>query len=628
MQFEENKVSLKESESQESLSGGDQRSSLEDSEVEKPELGEGYSVLSLIGRGGMASVYKIYDKALGKTFAAKVMNPEKAAEPVALKRFADEVEAAASMTHGNIAAVYSHGVTAGNVPFLFMDYLEGETLSEILQREEKIEPIRALGLFQQICEALIHAHMKGVVHRDLKPGNIFISKNEEGTEVVKLVDFGIAKLQYRDDDSTKLTQTGALIGSPFYMSPEQCRGESQDARSDIYSLGCVMFHALTGKPPFEGANSVKIILQHVKQPAPPMAIGGQTSEEINSLEACVRRCLEKDPAQRYQSADQLLAELHSLNSKQPNLAIAVEARPAPFRRVASSLVDGIVLFFLIQVLGHVFVHAAFEGGELHLQSVPSWQAASLLAYCQSMAPWLWLSIPLFILSSLLIPPVFVALLLLGNSPGFYGSWGGCFLIPLSPLIFFVYSALFESSPLQGTLGKSLLGLRVVSADGKRIGPGHSIVRSLLKWFSPFIIFASLAVRPICRDFKLPFRNFLSTFWQTAKFFPPDDAAKAYVVRKDSRSAVVNRQHYDPSPNLAMLSMMRKRWISLQFLCLVSVAISVNYLIAPGFLIVTVPMIVGFACIPYVEIWRRIRNERAILTARAKKEESISMEKNL
>lgn len=620
MQFEGNKVRLKVGESQEGDSSADVEGAVAGSgDLQKPELGERYSVLSLIGRGGMASVYKIYDKTLGKTFAAKVMSPEHATEPVALKRFADEAEAAASMTHGNIAAVYSHGVTSGNVPFLFMDYLEGETLSAILEREGKLDPDRALGLFQQICEALIHAHMKGVIHRDLKPANIFISRNDEGTEVVKLVDFGIAKLQYREDDSTKLTQTGALIGSPFYMSPEQCRGESQDARSDVYALGCVMYHALNGKTPFAGPNSVKIILQHVKEPVPSFEMETGSSRKLQALEATVRKCLEKDPAQRYQSAGELLAELHSLESKKPNLAVAVEARPAPVRRLVASVIDSIVLTFLAHIIGFVFVHvdAAMMSASISqsqtVQSLPVWQAASILAYCKTMAPWVPVLMPLFLLSSLIMPPIFLSMILLTNSIPFYGSYGACVLLPVFPLIFLIYSAVFESSPLQGTLGKKLMGLVVLDCAGKRIGFRQAVMRSLLKWLTPIILFKDLAVHPICRDFKLPVRNVLATYWQIAKFFPLDDVSGAYVVRHDSRPVTVNRSHYDPSPNLPVLKMMLKRWqSSLQpFIFVTLAAGGMLYVIAPSYFCWTMPVLAVCACIPYVELWRRIRRKERL-----------------
>lgn len=624
MQFEGNKVRLKVGESQECDASADVDEGGVAVELQKPELGERYNVLSLIGRGGMASVYKIYDKTLGKTFAAKVMSPEHATEPVALKRFADEAEAAASMTHGNIAAVYSHGVTSGNVPFLFMDYLEGETLSAILEREGKLDPERALGLFQQICEALIHAHMKGVIHRDLKPANIFISRNDEGTEVVKLVDFGIAKLQYREDDSTKLTQTGALIGSPFYMSPEQCRGESQDARSDVYALGCVMYHALNGKTPFAGPNSVKIILQHVKEPVPYFEMETASSRKLQTLEATVRKCLEKDPAQRYQSAGELLAELHSLESKKPNLAVAAEARPAPVRRILASAVDGVVLLFLLQLLGLLFVPVSYQAGEL--QSVAPWQAASMLLYLQPTAPWLPLLCSLMLLSSLLMLPVFLAMILMTLNVPFYGSWGGLFLIPVFPLVFLIYSVVCESSPLRGTLGKRLSGLMVVDSAGRRIGPLRATIRSLLKWVAPLIGLNNLAVRPIRRDFKLPVSNALATYWEALKYYPLDDIAGAYVVRSDSRQVTVNRAYYDPSPNLAVLKRMRNRWRPVPTILMVCVLVFFAYLITPSNVYWLAPLLVGGGFIPSLEIWRRIRIKEKLVDENVCKHQSLGTQK--
>lgn len=283
------------------------------------------------------------------------------------------------MTHGNIAAVYSHNVTSDNLPFICMDYLEGETLEALLRREGRLDFHRALGLFQQICEALIHAHMKGVLHRDLKPANIFISKNIDGVEVVKLVDFGIAKLQYLDQDSTKLTRTGAIIGSPYYMSPEQCRGAKEDERSDIYSLGCVMFHALSGMPPFQDENAVKVVLQHIRQPPPVLKflrtdenqseierqqfqspegqpeLQFESQSQCKALEACIRRCLEKDPEARYDSVGSLLADLHSLDCKQANRAVSTEAKPALVRRFFASVIDGLILTFIAHVIGRIFL---------------------------------------------------------------------------------------------------------------------------------------------------------------------------------------------------------------------------------------------------------------------------------
>ncbi|MBX9721519.1 MAG: serine/threonine protein kinase, partial [Candidatus Obscuribacterales bacterium] len=368
-----------------------------------PQLGDRYDVLSLIGSGGMASVYKIYDKTLGKIFAAKVMRKDLALEPISLRRFADEAEAASAMTHGNIAAVYGHGVTNENTPYLFMDYLEGETLGDLLEREGKLDAQSASIIFQQICEALIHAHMKGIVHRDIKPSNIFITTNADGVQVVKLVDFGIAKLEYREEDSTQLTQTGALIGSPLYMSPEQCRGDEQDARSDIYAFGCVMYHALTGKPPFSGANSVKIVLQHVKGTAAPFAPSDDESGIANAFEECVMRCLEKDPSQRFQSAEQLLAQLQSLAYKGPNKLTMVEAKPAPWRRAFATIVDGAILMLLGHAIGSIFLHPALQA-DLLAQSSPM-QLWCMSHYTDACAPSLSWSIPAFMMATLLFPAI-------------------------------------------------------------------------------------------------------------------------------------------------------------------------------------------------------------------------------
>ncbi|PWT96634.1 MAG: hypothetical protein C5B53_09245 [Candidatus Melainabacteria bacterium] len=269
-----------------------------------------YEVVERVGSGGMGVVYKAKHKSLDKTVAVKFLHTELAADPVNVKRFQIEARAASSLTHANLAAVYEYGTTASGAPYLVMDYLEGSGLDQILKREGFLVQERFFSIFGQVCDALIHAHYKQIVHRDLKPSNIMILKQEDGSEFVKLVDFGIARvLQQSAKDGSRLTQTGEVIGSPVYMSPEQCLGLELDARSDIYSLGVVMYEALAGVPPFQGDNSIQIIVGHVNQK--PRSIR-KLRPDFNispELEDLVMRTLEKDPAQRYQSVQELALDL-------------------------------------------------------------------------------------------------------------------------------------------------------------------------------------------------------------------------------------------------------------------------------------------------------------------------------
>lgn len=189
-------------------------------------LDERYDVLSCVGEGGMGSVYKVMDKVLNKVFAVKVLRSELAKDKNIATRFKQEVLAASRLTHVNLASVYSSGESRNGAPFLVMDYLEGASLEQILAKDGHLEPTRAIGIFIEICEALEHAHSKGVIHRDLKPGNILIVDEDER---VKIVDFGIAKVLPRAGlDTLKLTSGEEVLGSPIYMSPEQCQGDKLD----------------------------------------------------------------------------------------------------------------------------------------------------------------------------------------------------------------------------------------------------------------------------------------------------------------------------------------------------------------------------------------------------------------
>jgi serine/threonine protein kinase len=221
-------------------------------------IGGKYKILSLIGRGGMGCVYKVKHEALDKVYALKILNRDVTTEIKTLRRFDQEAKAVGSMEHENLIAVHDYGTSDDGTPFLVMDYIDGISLSEEITRLGYIDEKRALGIFQKVADGLGHAHAQGVVHRDLKPGNIMLVKNVLGEEHPIVVDFGLAKRQTVDKD---LTQTGDIFGTPLYMSPEQCMGNAVDARSDIYSLGCVMYESLSGKSPFEDVNAVKTIVK-------------------------------------------------------------------------------------------------------------------------------------------------------------------------------------------------------------------------------------------------------------------------------------------------------------------------------------------------------------------------------
>jgi len=231
-----------------------------------PDLGERYEVLAQIGSGGMGTVWKVRDLTLDRILAIKLLRSDMLKDETAVKRFEQEARLATDLTHMNIASIYGPGKDKTGQPFIVMNYIDGESLADIIAREGKLDEARAMDIFHQICDALAHSHMKGVIHRDIKPSNIIISKTAGGGDLVHIVDFGIAKSVYGDVQSTQaLTRTEDTFGSPLYMSPEQILGEEVTERSDIYSLGCVLCEMLTGKPPFTEKNPVKLLVQHLTE---------------------------------------------------------------------------------------------------------------------------------------------------------------------------------------------------------------------------------------------------------------------------------------------------------------------------------------------------------------------------
>ncbi len=331
-QTEKEKVVLKTTQS--SPEDGLSDSSLDGS----PDLGARYEIHECLGRGGMGAVYKIYDKDLACFLAAKVIRQELAENAQAVKRFDQEIKAASNLSHENLVHVYGGGRSESNVPYMLMDFIDGVSLSDALKRGP-LGAERALNVFIQACSALEYAHKSNVIHRDLKPSNIMLKKTESGEECVRLLDFGIAKVlpsEGADFSKTNLTQTGDVFGSPLYMSPEQCQNNPQDARSDIYALGCVMYEALTGIQPFAEDNPVKIILKHMNYEPPLVSTRLPNFPHLKVFDAVIQKCLEKDPADRYQKIYDLKRDLENIaNGKPPSARLRKRfaEKRVPTRRV-------------------------------------------------------------------------------------------------------------------------------------------------------------------------------------------------------------------------------------------------------------------------------------------------------
>ena len=269
-----------------------------------------YEINELLGGGGMGLVYKAKHRLINRTVAIKVLHKHMVSSGDALKRFRLEAEAASSLNVPNILTIHDFGISEQGQPYMVMDYLAGVSLQEVLEAEQRLDVHRALGIFSQVCAALKHAHDKQIIHRDLKPSNIMLVEFEGQPDFVKIVDFGIAKLLGRTDgDRGQLTRTGEIFGSPLFMSPEQCRGMHLDARTDIYSLGSVMYLALTGRPLFESDNVLDIF---VKQATTPPTSFGEICPELTiptEVEEIVLKALEKEPSDRFQSMAELKASL-------------------------------------------------------------------------------------------------------------------------------------------------------------------------------------------------------------------------------------------------------------------------------------------------------------------------------
>ena len=289
-----------------------------------------YRVISLLGQGGMGIVYKVEQLQLGKEFALKtVLNS--AITDANIRRFQSEAKAYYAVNHPNIISVHDFGLLNDNTPFLVMELLNGKTLGE--QLKNGALPVKTtLQIFSQVCQGLAHAHGHGIIHRDLKPGNIMLMAKESPDTAysVKILDFGIAKLaQSENGEIQALTRTGEIFGSPLYMSPEQCSGEKIDARSDIYSLGCVLFETLTGTPPFVGENALSTMIMHQNTATPTLKEASLGADYPRELEAILSRMLEKDPVRRYQSVEDVsrhLAILLSENkSNKEQLAVELSA---------------------------------------------------------------------------------------------------------------------------------------------------------------------------------------------------------------------------------------------------------------------------------------------------------------
>lgn len=289
-----------------------------------------YKIISCLGEGGTSVVYKARHEFMDRVAAVKVLSPDRIPDAKTIQRFQQEARSVSRLKHPNIVDVHEFGVDENKQPYLVMDYLEGSSLFELVEREGPLKPARAAAIFLQMADALQHAHEKGVIHRDLKPNNVILTKDADGKDTVKLVDFGIAKLNEPEDKEKALTQTGEIFGSPFYMSPEQCRGQRLDHRSDIYSFGCLMYEIIIGEPAAKSDSVVDTLMIHISGLVPnfddqpivqkyaEQARQADTFENTHEhkcmtrLKQIIQSCINKEPSERYQAMSDVKRDLERL----------------------------------------------------------------------------------------------------------------------------------------------------------------------------------------------------------------------------------------------------------------------------------------------------------------------------
>jgi serine/threonine protein kinase/tetratricopeptide (TPR) repeat protein len=313
-------------------------------------LGERYEILQLLGEGGMGAVYKAADRELDRFVALKVIRPELASDPSILARFKQELLLAHQVTHRNVIRIYDLGEAEG-VKFITMEFIEGKDLRSLIREKKKFTPEEAVDVIQQVCQALDAAHSVGVIHRDLKPQNVM----QDSSGRILVMDFGLA----RTLEGGGMTQTGALVGTMEYMSPEQALGKDLDQRSDIFALGLIFFELLTGKTPFAAESAIASLIKRTQERATP--VSDVDAQIPGAMSAIVGKCLERDLDQRYQSASAILADLNTWKDKRAAGTINFDASVKPWGQTLPwPLLAGIVTAIVLAISGYMLRDRLFR----------------------------------------------------------------------------------------------------------------------------------------------------------------------------------------------------------------------------------------------------------------------------
>lgn len=292
-----------------------------------------YLVNFLVARGGMGSIYQVNDVRMGRIVALKILRPEFNKDPQTVQRFERESATLKSLSHPNICQVFDAGCSSDGVHYFTMEFLEGSALDKILTQRKCLDPLVAVQYMIQVASALSDAHHHGIVHRDLKPANIFIVQIPNTPEFIKVIDFGVAKLEDITENN-KLTNAGATLGTPFYMSPEQVRGSDVDARADIYALGVIFWECLFGAPPFVGSNLIEVFQATVKQKLPKLPSTLRTNKTWRHIYAVLSKALRKNRRARYDSMAAFQGDLEKLAAEISGAPISREFSVATSREMA------------------------------------------------------------------------------------------------------------------------------------------------------------------------------------------------------------------------------------------------------------------------------------------------------
>ncbi|MBZ0187870.1 MAG: serine/threonine protein kinase, partial [Candidatus Obscuribacterales bacterium] len=316
------------------------------------QLKDRYAEIEEISSGGMGVIYKACDRVLNKQVAIKMLFADSLTQN-AVVRFQREARAASRFKHANLMGVLDFGMSGNNEPYLVMEFVQGKSLAAILDIRKRLSTDELVRIVTQICDGMAHAHSRDVVHRDLKPSNIMIvgsnEANGEGS-IVKIVDFGIAKMEYSSDTEGWSTDPGGLIGSPLYMSPEQARGDEVDSRTDIYSLGCIMYEMLSGQAPFLEPTPVETIRAHLKNDPPPIATSHQNTLLGKDLAGVIIECLAKNVDDRPQTMQALKEKILACGFVDEGPLAAAGRKRAWFLQPRPLILASIFLFLSVSIL--------------------------------------------------------------------------------------------------------------------------------------------------------------------------------------------------------------------------------------------------------------------------------------